>query len=252
MGVDYVIATDNRSVDGTTELLRDYERRGVLRYLFEGDDDYSQHRWVTRMARMAHAEFGADWVINNDADEFWWPARGDLKETLGAVPPECAAVKAERLNFVPRTFGSERFFADEMTVKERRSFNALGNPLPGKVCHRGFADIDVLQGNHLAARAGVNLPTEPAGIEILHFPMRSYEQFQRKIVHGGSALARNTYLPKATNDNWRHLYELWLAGGLEAYYRTLIPDDHTIEAKLRVGELLVDERLKLFLAGVGA
>jgi hypothetical protein len=44
------------------------------------------------MARLACTEFAADWVINNDADEFWWPERGDLKQVLGAVPPSCDAV----------------------------------------------------------------------------------------------------------------------------------------------------------------
>ena len=70
-GVDFFIATDNRSVDATTNILKEYEARGLLHYIYEGSDDYSQHAWVTRMARMAYKEFGADWVINNDADEFW-------------------------------------------------------------------------------------------------------------------------------------------------------------------------------------
>ena len=69
-GVDFIIATDNLSVDGTTDILRAYERRGVLHYIHQPDDDYEQHRWVTGIARSACAEFAADWVINNDADEF--------------------------------------------------------------------------------------------------------------------------------------------------------------------------------------
>lgn len=52
-GVDYFIATDNRSNDATTDILKGYERKGVLHYCYEADDDYSQGEWVTRMARMA-------------------------------------------------------------------------------------------------------------------------------------------------------------------------------------------------------
>ena len=53
-GVDFIIATDNLSVDGTTDILRAYERHGVLHYIDETDDNYAQHRWVTHMARLAY------------------------------------------------------------------------------------------------------------------------------------------------------------------------------------------------------
>ena len=52
-GVDQVIVTDNGSEDATVEILREYESQGALRLLLEPSDDYSQGRWVTRMARLA-------------------------------------------------------------------------------------------------------------------------------------------------------------------------------------------------------
>jgi hypothetical protein len=69
-GVDYVIATDNNSQDGTTEILEEYEREGVVHLIREPAEGLRQGEWVTRMARLAAVEFGADWVINSDADEF--------------------------------------------------------------------------------------------------------------------------------------------------------------------------------------
>ena len=48
----------------------------------EPGEDLRDGEWVTRMARLAATEFGADWVINSDADEFWWPRGGSLKHVL--------------------------------------------------------------------------------------------------------------------------------------------------------------------------
>ena len=81
-GVDFVVATDNGSSDGTTRIFERYEQRGVL-----APHPRAEQRLSTRPlgdARMARraAELGADWVMNADADEFWWPRAGDLKEAL--------------------------------------------------------------------------------------------------------------------------------------------------------------------------
>ena len=81
-GADLVIATDNRSEDGTTEVLERYARSGHVRLIREPGEDLRQDEWVTRMARLAATEYGADWVINSDADEFWWPRGASLSDVL--------------------------------------------------------------------------------------------------------------------------------------------------------------------------
>src|SRR3954454_11271592 len=82
-GVDRVIVTDHRSQDATPEILEDYVRQGVAQVFREEAEGSNQGAWVTRMARLAATEHGADWVINSDADEFWWPLAGSLKDMLG-------------------------------------------------------------------------------------------------------------------------------------------------------------------------
>ena len=150
-GVDFVIATDNLSDDGTAEILEGYERAGYLHLLREDGDDMRQAEWVTRMARLAATEFGADWVINSDADEFWWPRSGSLKHVLELVPERFGVVRGCWRHFVPRPDG-DRPFAERMIVR-------LSTPaLPGdkrtvhhahqKVAHRGDPRVTVHAGNH--------------------------------------------------------------------------------------------------------
>lgn len=245
-GVDHVIATDNKSVDGTAEILRPYERQGRLTLLFEPGDNHAQGRWVTRMARMAVRDHAADWVINNDADEFWWPREGNLKSTLGTLLPEIGVVFVKRSNFVP-TEQEHGLFIRRMRIRHKVSHNNLGEMLPPKVCHRGFADVQVKDGNHdIATRESAGRVDSDA-IEILHFPLRSYRQFENKIRLGGAALKRNAELPRGIGETWRRLHDELEAGRLEHFYRSQILDPATVRQGLRDGTLIEDDRLERYL-----
>src|SRR6476620_9742296 len=100
-GVDFVIASDHESVDGTTEILEQYAREGHLR-LIRVQGEMHDGPWRTNMARLAATEHGADWVINTDADEFWMPRRGSLKDVFTAVPVSVGRIYAVSKHFVPR------------------------------------------------------------------------------------------------------------------------------------------------------
>lgn len=242
-GVDFIIATDNRSVDGTEEILKEFGSKGLLRYIFEESDDYNQHAWVTRMARMAKVEYGADWVINNDADEFWWPLEGNLKETFERVHWPVNVIQADRHNFVAME-ESDAPFWHRMRYRERKSLNALGVPLPPKAAHRGSATVLVDQGNHSvrAMEEGVHLAQ--GSIEILHYPIRNYRQIENKIAKGGAAYQRNQELPESTGMTWRKLYEdLQRDSNLSGYFDNNFYDEARIASELGSGEIVLDERL---------
>ena len=65
-------------------------RSGHVRLIREPGEDLRQNEWVTRMARLAATEYGADWVINSDADEFWWPRGASL---LGGARRRAATLR---------------------------------------------------------------------------------------------------------------------------------------------------------------
>lgn len=252
-GVDFFIATDNLSDDGTREVLEHYSQRNLLHLILQSDDTYAQSTWVTRMARMAAVDYQADWVINSDADEFWWPeASNDLKELLANVPPEIDALSVSRCNFVPIAFADTSRFLEAMTVRERVSRNALGEPLPPKTCHRGYPDVLVAMGNHAVSRTAGSTNVGQAPLTILHFPLRSYEQFSRKISLGGAALERNEELGPTIVGTWRMLYKKWQQGELEAYYVAQQVAAAELDSALASRRLIRDERLRDFMRRSGS
>ena len=247
-GVDYVIATDNLSVDGTKEILDKYRKQGVLSYSLEDNDIFDQHTWVTRMARFAKTKFNADWVINNDADEFWWPEKGNLKSTLETLPSKVKAVSVNRSNFLPLAFDYPDCFYKQMIYREAYSINCLSRPLPGKVCHRAISDIHVANGNHSVSINSETLETNDAPIIIFHFPMRSYKQFENKIVKGVTALERNKKISSNVAGTWRMLYSLWQNGQLKNYYKSQMINPIELEGYLVSGEIILDDRLKEYMS----
>ncbi len=244
-GVDHIIAMDNRSVDGTTRILRDHERAGHLRYLYQAGRSFRQSEWVTRMARLAATDHAADWVINNDADEFWWPLSGDLRSSLATIEPDAGLIEAPRSNLAarPERLGS---WVDRMVVRETQSRNALGQPLPGKVCHRAHRHVEVAPGNHDAAAPGLQRWRGPAPIEIMHLPMRSPTQMLRKVGHAREAIRADRQ--SGAGDTWVRLVELDDAGRFADWYASQELDDRAVERGIADGTLVEDRRIQSFLA----
>jgi hypothetical protein len=236
-GVDFVLATDHDSHDGTIEILESYVRQGHLR-LFREQGEMRESAWRTRMARLAATEYGADWIINTDADEFWMPRRGTLKESLQAVPDAFGVVWALTRHFVPRPGGEG--FADRMTVRLSAAA-PLNDPTSpyrphAKAAHRADADIVVLFGSHdvVSTKLGPFRGWYP--VDVLHFPFRSPEQYERKGVRRARGDKPLGQYVKA--------FEASEKGRVDELFRHLIVDDAALEAGRESGSLVVDTRLR--------
>ena len=248
-GVDFVVATDNLSEDATTEILERYAREGHLHLIREHGDDIRQSEWVTRMARLAATDFGADWVLNSDADEFWWPHLGSLKDVLSAVPPRYGVVRGAWRNFVVRP-DDERPFSERMTVRYcTPSFHPHPLTTHFKSAHRAVQDVRVGRGNHEAFGDGL-LPLRGwFPLEILHFPVRSLEQCMQKYVGHFLALERNA--EKGIPGHLTQAHDAWRAGRLEEFYAPLVVDDEQLERGLASGTYAIDTRLRDALRALG-
>jgi hypothetical protein len=248
-GVDLVVATDNRSADGTTEMLERYASEGVLHLIRESGGDLRQSEWVTHMAQLAAAEHGADWVLNTDADEFWWPRGGSLRDVLASVPAHYGVVRGAWRNFVPRPDGHP-FFAERMTVRTTTpSFHPHPLSTHSKSAHRGSADVRIGRGNHEAFGPGLVPVRGWYPIEILHFPVRSLEHCRRKYVTQFVALERNA--EKGIPGHMAEAYQAYRAGRLDDFYAPLGVDDVALAAGVADDEYVVDVRLRDRLRALG-
>jgi hypothetical protein len=201
-----------------------------------------QDEWVTRMARLAATDFGADWVVNADADEFWWPRGGSLEDVLSTVPERYGVVRGCWRHYLPRP-DDGTFFAERMTVR-------LGTPaFPGdkttifhahqKVAHRADPAVTIEAGNHNALGERLEPIRAWHPIEVLHFSFRSPAQLERK--------GRGGWLRNADYEPTLHqllLDEAFRTGSLDDFYREFAVTDDALGRRLEDGTLVIDTRLR--------
>jgi len=244
-GADFVIATDNNSRDGTTEILERYAREGVLHLIREPAEGLRQGEWVTRMARLAATAYGADWVINTDADEFWWPRGGSLREVLEAVPAQYGIVDAFWRSFVPRP-DDDRLFAERMTARltQHAPINdptSFYRPVI-KVAHRADPNVTVGRGNHALVDTSFRTLTTWHPLEVLHFPLRSRAQWARKIELQGDAFTK--HIERSGTGYHMKAYDALQGGRIDEQFQALVVDDDALARGLRDGALVLDVRLR--------
>ena len=258
-GVDFFVVADNGSTDGTLEILERYERAGLVELQhFPGSINEAWTEGRTKIGRLTH-ERGADWVIHNDGDEFWWPLTGDLKQALAAIPERYGMVIAPRTEFVPRPGNAS--FADRMTIREARCLQ------PPKAAHRTHPRI-ALDHPHptriwiensstpaLAGRPGLTIsePRQPARSEqelvfapsfpvrVLHFPVRSPAQYRHRVeMAEGSGMLESS---------WRaELLAAYESGRLEQVYDQLTLSEEQVARGVEDGWLMEDTDFRDYLA----
>lgn len=243
-GIAHVLVTDNGSVDGTRDLLADLARAAPVTVLDEAPADWRQGVWVTAMARMASDRFGATWVVNTDADEFFLATDGTVETALAAADSAIDVLRVSRNDFVAierRGTGAPPL---EMIYRKSESLNRFGSPLLAKAVHRGAGDVVVSQGCHAATSAGFGVERESDTIVTFHYPVRSLEQFESKVRNAGSGYALNRSLPPGVGSHKRRWYDLLQRGLLGPEY-----EEHhyfgpgRLRDALASGELVRDRRL---------
>ena len=165
-GVDFIIATDNGSVDGTRDILKKYENQGVLHLIDEKNQDYSQAEWVNRMGKLAYETYHADLIFHCDADEFWFPKSRNLKNEI-LKKPNAAVLRVNVVNvLLEEKEGLETFPGDSQWAvvnpyetqycgedTENKNLYLLRSP-PKVIYKTENGYLDVGHGNHDVVATG--------------------------------------------------------------------------------------------------
>lgn len=215
-GVGLFLVTAHRSPSATTDILSRY--RDVIAGCWHQEEEaYRQSEWVSRMANAARA-LDPDWIVHLDADEFWTGF-----ECLSRQLPDTMVVRTGPWrNHLPLTgLSGECCTPSEMpyfeipgrTAPHQPRFAADGMGNGGKIAHRPLPDVMVGMGNHCLHSPEVGAAATDELI-IHHYPVRSFDQFQRKCRNGAQSL-RAMQLPKAVGGHWHH----WDAAEADHFYR---------------------------------
>lgn len=229
-GVDFVIAADAGSTDGTTEILESYARDGFLRRIPVEGRLHQRELW-TDLARMAATEHGADWVVASDADEFWWPRSDGLADVLAAIPPRYQIVQA-LVRVFPPSPDDGRFFADRMSTRTSLALPGIEAPALEWGLRRVYrADPRLVIGGRDEPSQRRLVPVRGwYPIEVLQFPGRSVEQIERRFSRGVE--------PRSSLE--AELLEAYGRGELAHRYDALVAES---APALERGELVEDARL---------
>lgn len=259
-GIDAFAILDNGSVDGTFELLESL-RSSFDIALFRDADGFRKEERSMFLAGHLRDRLGATHLISNDADEFWVP-RGDSLRSLMAADAPVGLVR--RYNFIVlreeiRQPGYVFFDSTWLVASPPASQSPAPDPatpltvpmplraMPGKVCCAIEGLRRIFKGNHSVEHdAGGARETDAA--VILHYPVRTYEQFTRKIRNHGENLRGVT---GAESWHLRRWDAIDRAGHLREEYDGLLFDEPSVRALLDAGTIREERVIADFFGAQG-
>ena len=256
-GVDAFIISDNASTDGTRDILNKLARNHPIHIIDRPNGEYRQSKWVTEMAQIAYKMFNANWVINNDADEFWLPINGDIKSHLSYKDTVVAVARGNMLipergkDYYESTWrvSTPITYPPETQPDVSVQMSLLLLSVREKVILNPRGIFKVRGGNHDAYHIYKLLGSRVEdNIFIYHFQIRSYEKFVAQAKQGAVLLKNNP--ATRMGNHLRRWAKMWEAGTLEEEYeRFLFTRDETRTLE-KIGIINEDTRFKDALLAV--
>lgn len=252
IGVDDVIVEDYGSTDSTLEILKKYSSNSLKIVNFDESQDTNEKDWGNNEAAIIQST-GADWVLLLDADEFWLPRTGSIRDTL--ENSTASVITVNRYNVPLGLHGtyfpdalSPDFYAHMMcyvrgvdnlqgTLSTTDSFAWInGVPVP-KIVVRPHDISRIAAGHHFAfdhneRRFPAHLTDD---IVIAHLPFSSYDRFQRKVENIRQSIElQPSYHSRSTGWHWKRWIEIDNDGKLRSEFNRQIvseSDIHTLRTE---------------------
>jgi Glycosyl transferase family 2 len=246
IGVDLVIACDMGSTDGTLELLQTHEgEEGFV--LAQNSDEQPTDVWLKKNAELAQ-QAATDWIIFLDADEFWIPASGNVRDCPDLMHSDVLTVARYNIPLGPNgplmpdpiapDHYSELLLITDPIPAFRSRLKAnestpwiRGVPIP-KVMARRERVGGLVDGMHdiLPAGLGPLRRSRPRDLVIAHLPFTTRARFARKIRNIRRTIAlHDEYLGQDIAWHWRRWFELDEQGRVYEEFDRTIFDATTIE-----------------------
>lgn len=220
-GVDRFCVLAHLASDRAFETLDDYREKGVLNYRAYYNDIIPVGMTTELCREVSEKLLKLDpdsWVIPMDADCFWWPKEGTVRETLERISGEYNAIQVPQQSFVPNLDESGKWY-ERMAYRDRYPHTLLKHPMPPREAFKATTEAAVAPGHHSVDFPGKNL-FKP-DIECFHYSHVSYEQFMLKIAIKGPLCETN---PKWLGSDYRMLriwYNRYKTGDLRQIYESI-------------------------------
>jgi hypothetical protein len=253
IGVDHIIVSDAGSTDGTLDVLAAERRAGDLVVTHQDPGEIVDYATESDRAVALARESGADWVVFMDADEFWIPATGSLKDCRHLHDAD--VILADRFNVVvtprhllmptsltPRTYDRLRLFTrqvdDFRTYLEHHPQTPFVTVRPGpKVMARPSVTAAIAPGGHDVGSRGTAVRRVTAtDLIVAHVPFSTPDRFVRKVANIRQELQHHPgYFAGRCAWHWRRWAEMTAPGAIDAEFARQISDDRALAGWCRDG-----------------